>query len=105
MVRVGKNFNIINLQPPCHGGWNSHHSLRLERTSEGHLVQPPLLKQAHLEQVVQDNVQMAFGYLQGRRLHSLFGQPMPVLSHPQSKRLFLDIQRKPPVFQLVCIAS
>jgi len=42
----------------------------------------PLLKQDHLEQVAQDHVQMASEYLQGWRLHSLFGQPLPVHTHP-----------------------
>ena len=44
----------------------------------------PLLKQGHPEQAAQDCVQMAFEYLQGWRLHSLPGQPVPVLGHPLS---------------------
>ena len=38
--------------------------LRLEGTSGGHIVQPALLKQGHLELVAQDHVQTAFEYLQ-----------------------------------------
>lgn len=34
---------------------------------------PPLLKQGHVHLVAQGHVQMAFGYLQGRRLHHLSG--------------------------------
>jgi len=55
--------------------------LRLEGTSGCHLVQPPLLKQGHLEPVVQDHVQTAFEYVQRWRLYNLSGQSMPVLSH------------------------
>ena len=44
----------------------------------------PLLKQGHLQLVVQDCVQVASEYLQGRRLHTLLGQPVPVASHPHS---------------------
>jgi len=50
----------------------------------------PLLKQKHLQQIAQDDVQLAFEYLQGRKLHNLPGQPVPVLSHSH-------IQAKPPV--------
>jgi len=35
-----------------------------------------LLKQVHLEPVAQDNVQMAFEYLQGRALHNLSQKPV-----------------------------
>ena len=62
-----------------------------------------LLKQGHLEQVVQDCVQTAFEYLQG--LHHLSGQPVPVLSLPHSEKVFSDAQREPPVFQFVPTAS
>lgn len=36
--------------------------LKLEETSGGHLVCKPLLKQAHLAQAVQDQVQAGFEY-------------------------------------------
>ena len=64
-----------------------------------------LLKQGLLEWVTQDHVQMAFEYLQGWRLHSLIGQPLPVLSHPHSKGVFPYVQTEPLVFQFVLIAS
>jgi len=41
---------------------------------------PLLLNQGHLEQAVQDLVQVGFEYLQRRRLHNPSGQPIPVLS-------------------------
>jgi len=54
----------------------------------------PLLKQGHLEPAAQDHVQKAFGYFQGGRLHSLPGQPVPVLGHPHSiKKCFLKFRR------------
>jgi len=49
----------------------------------GHLVQPPLPKQGHLQQAAQDLVQVGLEYLQRRRLHNLPRQPVPVLRHPQ----------------------
>lgn len=40
----------------------------------------PLLKQGPLEHVPQDQVQTGSEYLQGGRLHNIFGQPVPGLS-------------------------
>jgi len=48
----------------------------------------PMLKQVHLEQTAQDCIQVGLEYLQRRRLHSLSGQPVPVLRHPHSKEVF-----------------
>ena len=50
-------------------------------------------------------VQMAFEYLQGWRLRNLSGQPVPVLSHPHSKKVLPAVLREPPVFQSVPAAS
>lgn len=41
---------------------------------------------------------MAFEGLQGGRTHSLSGQPMPVLSHPDTKEIIPDPQTQPHVF-------
>jgi len=79
--------------------------LRLEGTSGGDLGQRPLLKQGHLDPVAQVCVQMAFEHLQGWRLHNLSGRPVPVLGHPHSEKVFPDVQREPPVFQCVPVAS
>jgi len=38
---------------------------------------------------------MSFEHLQGYRLHMLSGQPVPVLGHPDSKKVFPDIQFVP----------
>jgi len=51
----------------------------------------PLLKQGHeqghLEQVVQDHIQLPFEYLPGWRLHNLSGQLVPLLGHPHGKNV------------------
>jgi len=65
----------------------------LEVTFGGHLVRSPA-KQGHLQLVVQGHVQVAFEYLQGQRLHNLPEQPVPVLSHPHSRKEFPDVQMK-----------
>jgi len=64
-----------------------------------------LLKQGLLLLATQEGVQTAFEYLQGWRLHSLSGQLVPVVGHPYSKKVLPDVQREPPVFQFVFIAS
>jgi len=56
--------------------------------------------------VLQDHVQTAFKYFQGRRLCNLPGQPVPVLSHSHSKKkLFPGVQMDPSVFQFVPIVQ
>jgi len=47
---------------------------------------------------------MALEYLQGWRFHNLSGKPKPVLGHPQNEKVFLDVQREPPVLQFMPIA-
>jgi len=65
---------------------------------------PTLLpKQGHSEQAAQDRVQAGLEYLQRRRLHSLPGQPVPGLRHPQSEVLPC-VQLELPVLQFVPIA-
>lgn len=52
----------------------------------------PLLKLGHLQYVAQDQAHTAFEDLQGKRLHHLSQQPIPVLHHSQHvivKRCFL----------------
>jgi len=55
----------------------------------------PLLKQGHLQQPAQDHVQMGLEYLQRRRLHSLPGQPVPVLRHPQREEVLPHVPELP----------
>ena len=77
----------------------------LEGASGGHLVQPPCSSKATYSLLAQNHVQTAFEHLQGWRLDNLPGQPVPVLSHSHCKKVFPDVQREPPVFQVVPIAS
>lgn len=52
-----------------------------------------LLEKQHLEVVAKDCAQATFEYLQGWRHHRVCASP------PHSKKVFLDGQRSPPVFQ------
>ena len=65
----------------------------------------PLIEQAHAEQEAQEHLQAGFEWLQGRRLHNLPGQPVPLLWHPHRKEGFSHIEVELPVFQLVPIVS
>jgi len=62
-----------------------------------------LFKQGHLESVGQNHVQKTLEYLQGGDN----AQPLwaTCASHPHSEKVFLDVQREPPAFQFVLIAS
>lgn len=57
-----------------------------------------LLWQGLLEPLTQAHERSLSKYVQGRKLHSFSGQPVPVLCHPP------DIQRQPSVFQFVPLA-
>lgn len=53
-----------------------------------------LLKQGQPEQIAQDHVQLGFQYLQGRRLHSFSGKPVPALDYHHfvfQSKVFLNI--------------
>jgi len=63
----------------------------------------PLLKQGHLQQAAQDFVQADLEYLQRRRIHTLSGQPVPVLRHPQSEEVLPHVQTELPMLQFVPI--
>jgi len=64
----------------------------------------PLPKQGHLQQAAQDLVQVGLEYVQRRRIHSLPGQPVPVLRHPQSEEVLPHVQLELPMLQFVPIA-
>jgi len=55
------------------------------------------------KQAAQNRVQAGPEYLQRRRLHSLPGQPVPVLCHPDSKDVLPRVQTEPPMLQFVPI--
>lgn len=60
----------------------------------------PLLKRGHLETIAQDHVRMAFEDLQEGRPYNLSGQHLPVLGHPHSEKVLLDVQIQLLVFNL-----
>lgn len=63
----------------------------LEEFSEGHLIQPTAQSGA--------NFRSSWEYLQGRRLHSIPGQLVPLLDHPYSKNpllIFLSLCQQLP---------
>lgn len=60
----------------------------------------PLLRQGHPRLVAQDRVQMALGYLQGWQLQHLPGEPVPVLGHPHSEKVFPALRQG-----LMCFSS
>ena len=65
----------------------------------------PLPKQGHLQQAAQDLVQVGLECLQRRRLHSLPGQPVPVLHHPRREEVLPHVQTELPVLQFVPVAK
>lgn len=69
----------------------------------------PLLEQSHPDLVFQDPVQTAFETSRRLWLHDLPGQPMLVLGHPHSEKVFTDVQEtaggEHPMFQSVSVAS
>lgn len=65
----------------------------------------PLLKQSHLEQVVQNYIQAAFEYLPGWRHHNLPGQPGPVLGHSHSKEVFSAVPCGPSVILVLSLGA
>jgi len=63
---------------------------------KGHLVQPLCSEQGHLQlhQVAQSPVQPGLEHFQGRGLHCLSGQPVPVFHNPHCKKFLSYIQSK-----------
>ena len=68
-------------------------------TPSAKAVQPP-----HLQRASEDRVQAGLEYLQRRRIHNLFGQPVPVLRHPQREEVLPHVQTELPMLQFVPIA-
>jgi len=74
------------------GGSQNHRMLEVGRDLCGSSSPTPVPKQGHLEQAAQDLVQAGLEYLQRRRIHSLSGQPVLVLRHPQSEKVLPHVQ-------------
>lgn len=90
------------------GGISQYHRIVVVRKEPLDVIWPNLLhREGHLESVVQDHVPVAFEHLQGRTLHNLCGESVPLLSHPHNKKkkVFPDVQMEPSVFHFVPIAS
>ena len=78
----------------------STESQGLEGTSRDHRVQTPA-KAGSLKLVAQESIQVGFEYLQ-RRPHSLSGQLVPVLCHPDSEEILPHICMELPVHVMSC---
>jgi len=87
-----------------HAESQNHRMVGVGRDLCGSSHPTPLPKQGHLQQATQDLVQAGLEYLQRRRIHSLPGQPVPVLRHPQREEVLPHVQTELPVPQFVPFA-
>jgi len=94
-----KNFQL-NIVFPCFKSQN-HRMFRVGRDLCGSSSPTPLPKQGHLQQPVEDLVQVGLEYLQRRRLHNLPGQPVPVLRRPQREEVLPHVQMELSMLQSV----
>jgi len=78
--------------------------VRIGRDLCGSSSPTPLPKQDLLQQAAQDHVQEGLEYLQRSRIHSLSGQPVPGLRHPQSEEVLPHVQLELPMLQFVPVA-
>jgi len=85
---------------PDEAAWSASAPLAFTESQNGRGWKGPLWvtqsnllpKQGHLQQAAQDRVQAGLEYLQRRRLHSLPGQPVPVLrTESQKSQKFLSL--------------
>lgn len=70
----------------------------------GHLARPPC-SSTSWSTLHRNCILTVLEYLQWGRLHSLSGQPLPVLNHLKSKEVFPHVQMKLPVHQFLSIAT
>jgi len=66
-------------------------------------VQPPA-KAGSLPQVAQVGVQVGLEHIQRRRLHNLFGQPIPVLCQPHCGEVPLHIGTELSILQFMAVS-
>jgi len=92
------------IESQCHRITESHRMVGVGRDFCGSPSPTHLPKQGHLEQAAQDFVQVGLEYLQRRRIHSLSGQPVPVLCHPQSEKVLPHVQKELPLLQFVPVS-
>ena len=71
----------------------------------GHPVQPPCSSKYTQSHLPRTNIQMVSDHLQGWRLCNIPEQRVPVLGQPHRSKLFPDLHREPPMFQVGPIAS
>lgn len=100
--RLVEDLTVIPVQNPVSIRWEPHSHRMVEVGSDLWKSPGPisLLKQDHLEPVAQ-----ALEYIQGQRFYNLPAQPVSVLHHTHSKKMFPKFQMEHHVFQFGPIAS
>ena len=84
----------------------NHRIAKGGKDPQDHPVQPFALHQwLSLNHVPQHNIQTLFEHLQGRWLHHLSGQPIPVPDHPFREVVFPNVQPESSLAQLEAIPS
>lgn len=73
--------------------------------SRSHLVQPICSSRATQSRFARTISRQLLDISKDENTTSVCGQPVVVLSQPQSENVFPDVQKKPPVFQVVPTAS
>jgi len=79
--------------------------LRFERTSVVHMVKFPYSSRATYGPLPRTMPRWLPHISKDGDAATSPGKPVPVPGHPHSEKLFPDIQREPPVFQFMPIAS
>jgi len=90
--------------PLNRGGAQNHRMVGVGRGLWRSSSPIPLLKHGHLEQAAEDLVQVGFEYLRRRRPLNPFGQPVPVLRHPQREEVLPRVQMEILMLQFVPVA-
>jgi len=90
-IQVSNASSSINFTITVSKSQN-HRMLGVGRDLCGSPSPTPLPKQVPLQQAAQDLVHAGLEYLQRIRLHSLPGQPVPVLRHPQREEVLPHVQ-------------
>lgn len=94
LMGIPKQMSTLRFQGIIEVGWDFWYQ-----------VQPLLLEQGHPEQVAQDVSPQVLSRLQGWRCHNFCGQPVAVLDHSCSQKVFLVFRFNFVFLQLVPFAS